>query len=50
MERQEVINLIGSGKNAQEVSITIHYVEAGPSLESCMISILSEHITKNADF
>lgn len=50
MEREKVVNLIGSGKDTQEVSITIHYTGSGPSLESCMISILSAHISKNTNF
>ncbi len=29
---------------AQEPGVTIHYAENGPSLESCMISVLSSHL------
>ena len=35
---------------SKEVRVTIHYKENGPSLESCMISILSNHMSKNANF
>ncbi|MGO5049246.1 hypothetical protein [Dysosmobacter sp. Sow4_B12] len=35
---------------SKEVRVTIHYQENGPSLESCMISILSTHMSKNANF
>ena len=35
---------------SKEVRVTIHYKEDGPSLESCMISILSTHMSKNANF
>ena len=34
----------------QEINVTIHHADDGPSLESCMISILSSHMTKNANF
>lgn len=32
----------------QEVTATIHYAHNGPSLESCLVSILSAHLSKNA--
>lgn len=34
----------------QEMEVTIHHTKNGPSLESCMISIISNHMSKNADF
>ena len=32
----------------QEVTATIHYAHNGPSLESCLVSILSENKKKSA--
>ena len=32
----------------QEVTATIHYARNGPSLESCLVSILSAHLSKSA--
>jgi len=34
----------------QEINVIIHHADNGPNLESCMISILSEHMTKSANF
>lgn len=34
----------------KEVRVTVHYEDNGPSLESCMISILNAHMSKNANF
>ena len=45
----EASKSLKSGKNlttAEEPQVIIHYAEHGPSLESCMISILSLHISK----
>ncbi len=36
--------------DTKEFHVTIHYAENGPSLTSCMISILSSHMSKNANF
>lgn len=33
-----------------EISVTIHHMDNGPSLESCMISILSKHMSENKNF
>jgi len=29
-----------------EINVTVHYTANGPSLESCLISILSIHLSK----
>ncbi len=45
--------VIESGKNLtrpQEIKVTIHHADSGPSLEACMISILSNHMSKSANF
>lgn len=34
----------------QKVHVTIHHADDGPSLESCMVFILSSHLSKSADF
>lgn len=34
----------------KEVNVTIHYADHGPSLTSCMISIVSSHMSKNVKF
>lgn len=44
---------IESGKDLtkiQEIKLTIYHTSTGPSLESCMVSILSSHMSKNANF
>jgi len=33
-----------------EVKVIIHYADDGPSLESCMVSILNAHLPKNTVF
>jgi len=40
----------GSDPKLSKVCVTVHYTANGPSLESCMISILNVHLSKNADF
>ena len=34
----------------QEMTVTVHYTENGPSLESCMIAVLSCYVSKTAGF
>lgn len=36
--------------STKEINVTIHYADNGPSLTSCMISIVSSHMSKNANF
>lgn len=48
MEKQEEIR----PKKVQQAEIyaTIHYADDGPSLESCMVAILTAHLSKSASF
>lgn len=32
------------------ISVTIHYTENGPSLNDCMVSIISAHLSKSTIF
>ena len=34
---------------APELCVTVHYADKGPSLESCMVSILSAHLSKGGE-
>ncbi len=36
--------------STKEINVTIHYADDGPTLTSCMISIVSSHMSKNANF
>lgn len=39
-----------NGAQQPEIHITIHYTEDGPSLNDCMIAILSAHLSKSTVF
>lgn len=34
----------------QEINVIIHHADSGPALQSCMVSILAAHMSRNADF
>lgn len=36
----------GSDPQVPEINVTIHYTDNGPSLESCLISIISIHLSQ----
>ncbi len=47
MDKQQADNELHKSK---EIQVTIHHADNGPSLETCMVSVLSSHISKSEDF
>ena len=45
---EERVKMTKNLTQPQEVTVTIHYAHNGPSLESCLVSILSTHLSKSA--
>lgn len=50
MEKKVDLNPSKDLTRPQEINVMIHHTDSGPTLQSCMVSILSAHMSKNVNF